>query len=98
MIVSLTNTPKAYAINYDLRSSRHDYTGLYEELKRSPKWWHYLESTWLIITQETSTEVWNRISTHIDKNDYVLVIEVCNNVQGWLPKDAWDWIHSNVSL
>jgi len=26
----------------------------------------------------------------------LLIIEVRDNVQGWLPKDAWDWIHKNV--
>ncbi|MGC9966485.1 MAG: hypothetical protein ABSE08_13865 [Syntrophobacteraceae bacterium] len=33
---------------------------------------------------------------HIDKNDYALVIEVRGNSQGWLPKDAWEWIQKNI--
>lgn len=87
---------KAYAINYDLKAPGRNYTLLYEEIKKSPQWWHYLESTWIIITDETPTQVWNRLANHIDKNDYLMVIEVRDNVQGWLPKDAWDWIHTKV--
>jgi hypothetical protein len=87
---------KVFAINYDLKAPGRDYNGLYEELKKSSKWWHYLESTWLVSTEESPTVIWNRLAKHIDKNDYLLIIEVKDNVQGWLPKDAWDWIHANV--
>jgi hypothetical protein len=87
---------RAFAINYDLKAPGRDYTGLYEEIKKSGQWWHYLESTWLVATSETPTQIWNRCAKHIDKNDYLLIIEVRNYVQGWLPQDAWDWINQNV--
>lgn len=87
---------RAYTINYDLKVPNRNYDSLYTEIKKSPKWWHFLESTWIILTDETPTQIWNRLASNIDKNDYLLVIEVRDNVQGWLPKDAWDWIHTNV--
>lgn len=86
----------AFAINYDLKVPGRDYSGLYEAIKQSGQWWHYLGSTWLVVTAETAVQVWNRLAPHIDKNDYVLVIEVRNNIQGWLPKDAWEWIQTKV--
>lgn len=89
-------TNKVYIVTYDLKAPNRDYNGLYEELKKSPKWWHYLQSSWLIQTSETPDQIWNRIHMHIDANDYALIIEVRDNCQGWLPKDAWDWIHTNV--
>lgn len=87
---------KAYAINYDLKAPGRNYDALYDEIKKTGRWWHYLESTWLVSTTETAEQIWNRIGKHIDKNDYMLIIEVRNNTQGWLPKDAWDWINANV--
>lgn len=85
------------SVNYDLRSkAKPDYVGLEEELKRSYKWWHYLESTWLIMTTESADELWDRIQPHCHKHDYALVIEVRNNSQGWLPAAAWQWINENV--
>ena len=50
----------------------------------------------IVITNENAGQVWNRLAKHVDKNDYMLIIEVRDNVQGWLPKDAWEWIHANV--
>jgi hypothetical protein len=90
---------KAYAVSYDLRvKQKPDYKGLYEELKNSSVWWHYLESTWLIVTDETPGEVWNRLGRHIHQRDFLLIIEVRDNVHGWLPKGAWEWIRQYVPL
>ncbi|MDD4060429.1 MAG: hypothetical protein PHW08_06985 [Kiritimatiellae bacterium] len=86
----------AYSINYDLKAPGRNYQALYEEIKKSQQWWHFLESTWIIITPETPDQVWARLGKHIDKNDYFLIIEVKDRCQGWLPQDAWDWIHNNV--
>jgi hypothetical protein len=86
----------AYAINYDLKKPGHDYAGLYEAIKASGKWWHYLQSTWLVTTNETPTQIWERLRLHVDTNDFVLIIEVKHNVMGWLPADAWKWIDDNV--
>lgn len=89
---------KAYSITYDLKNPGRDYKKLYEAIKASGKWWHYLESTWLVVTDETSQQIWNRIGRTIDDNDFVLIIEVRKDVHGWLPKDAWDWIYTNISV
>lgn len=87
---------KVYCVSYDLKGIKRDYTPLLSALQSMGKWWHFLESTWLIATNETPAEIWRRIATTIDTNDRLLIIEVRNNINGWLPKDAWDWISSNV--
>lgn len=87
---------KAFSINYDLSKPGRNYSGLYEAIKSFGSWWHYLDSTWIVITNERPQQIWDRLENHIDENDSLLVIEVMDNVQGWLPKDAWDWIHENV--
>lgn len=88
---------KAYAINYDLKKPGRDYSGLFSAIKNCGKWWHYLDSTWLVISNESPNQIWKRLEPYADKNDYLLIIEVRDNVQGWLPKEAWDWIHENVA-
>jgi hypothetical protein len=87
---------KVYSLTYDLKKPNRDYTGLYEELKNTTKWWHYLESTWLLSTIETPNQIWDRIRGHIDQNDSILIIEVRHNYSGWLPTEAWEWIDQNV--
>lgn len=88
---------KAYAINYDLRAPGRDYSGLYEAIKKYTNL-HPVESTWLVVTNESASDIWNRISKHLDKNDLALIIDVRKNYYGVLPKEAWDWIERNVPL
>jgi hypothetical protein len=82
-----------YAINYDLKQPGRDYTGLYETIKNCGEWWHYLGSTWLVDTHLGAEGIWQRISQHFDPNDMALVIGVTSDYQGWLPKEAWDWVN-----
>ena len=81
-------------ISYDLNKPGQDYTPLYEEIKSYGTWWHHLDSTWLVDTNETPNQCVERLRKHMDNNDNLLVIEVCKNYQGWLPKNAWDWLNA----
>lgn len=83
-----------YAINYDLKKPGRDYTGLYEAIKSCGTWWHYLGSTWLVDTTLDANGIWKRLAPYFDRNDLALVIGVTRDYQGWLPKEAWEWIDS----
>lgn len=85
-----------YCVSYDLKAPGRNYSSLFKALEQSGKWWHFLRSTWLINTPETAAQLWNRLATHIDRGDYLLIIEVRGEFYGWLPEDAWDWIRENV--
>ena len=80
-------------ITYDLNKPGQNYNDLYEEIKKAGTWWHHLDSTWIINTEYSSIE-WNtRLKKHMDSNDSLLIIEVCDNYQGWLPEKAWEWLN-----
>lgn len=85
-----------YVVSYDLRKPGKDYIGLTEQLKASPRWWHYLASTWLIFTSESATQLYNRLAPHLDRDDIILIIEAGNHIGGWLPQKAWDWIKNEI--
>jgi len=86
----------AYSITYDLSKPGRDYEGLYEAIKGTGTWWHYLESTWIVKTNLTPSQIWQHLQPHTDENDSILIIEIRDNVSGWLPKKAWEWIHEHV--
>ncbi len=86
----------AFLVTYDLRQPGRDYADLYDAIKRGRTWWHFLESVWLLDTPESADDIWKSVRGCIDENDFLLVIEVRDNVQGWLPQDAWRWIHQHV--
>lgn len=87
---------RAYMVSYDLQAPGQNYNDLIAELEDSDNWWHYLKSSWIVITDETAQELSDRLIQHIDQNDKLLVIQVCDDSQGWLPPGAWEWIAENV--
>jgi len=86
----------AFLVTYDLRQRAKDYAPLYEAIKRGRTWWHYLDSCWILVTDETANDIWKAVASHIDRSDILLIIEVRDNAQGWLPKAAWEWIHEHI--
>jgi len=85
-----------YLVSYDLRKPKQNYKGLYEELKRSPGWWHYLDSTWLLSTSESASDIYHRLAIYIDPSDNILIIQVTKNYYGWLAKEAHAWLKQNL--
>jgi hypothetical protein len=84
-------------VTYDLKGGR-DYNPFYEALKLQGPWWHYLASTWLISTGKTPQEVVNGIHLYMDPQDSLLVAEMGTHYQGYLPKQAWDWINQQQQI
>lgn len=91
---------KAYIINFDKGGliDSFDYKKFHDNLTTAKgviNWWHYLESSYIIITDAnvTATNVSDFVLQHM-KEKYFLVVELnLKNHNGWLPKEAWDWIN-----
>lgn len=81
-------------VAYDLNRPGQNYPRLYEALKAVPRWWHYLDSTWLLRTQESAAELRNRLRPHIDASDELLVIDVTSPEAAWsgFDEQASQWI------
>lgn len=86
-----------YCVSYDLNKAGQNYSALYDELKASPGWWHNLDSTWLVSTQESADQLCDRLLRHLDQNDRLLVIKVVKPFQGFLTEKAWEWIRAHVT-
>jgi len=87
-----------YLVSYDLKKPGQNYLPLYETLKSGASWWHYLESTWLIDSQEP-IETWQqRIMSKLDQNDSFFIVRLVSgqSYTGWLPREAWDWIKQRL--
>lgn len=87
------------SINYELSRPGQNYENLYKAIKDiSGVWCHLMTSHWLVQTSLPPQQVWERLATHIDKNDNLLVIRVTNQpgYSGWLRQDVWDWMNSKT--
>ncbi|MDU5083010.1 hypothetical protein [uncultured Tissierella sp.] len=89
----------SYLISCNLKNKDKNYENLYGKIKESSydnAWWHYLDSTWIIKSDLSLSEITSNLTSTIDKNDCLLVIEVKNTYNGWLPKDAWDYLRDRI--
>lgn len=64
-----------YLIGYDLNRPHQDYKDLIEAIKQYDKWWHHLDSTWIVVTADTAIQIRDNLAQHIDKNDELLVVK-----------------------
>lgn len=85
-----------YCVSYDLNKHGQNYGALYQELKNSFSWAHPLDSTWLISTSESAQQLTNRLRSHLDNNDTLLVIKVTSDYAGWLNQEQWNWLRNNI--
>lgn len=89
-------TPYAYIVSYDLTLPTNKYKPLFEELQRSHRWFHYIANTWIVLRTDTLVELQPKLTALIFKNDRMLIMPAKGPAQGWLPKDAWEWIEQFV--
>lgn len=87
-----------YFITYDLNKTGKNYEGVFQAIKDASTYWcHYWGSSWLIKSDlKSADDVFQKIKPHLDDDDRCLVIEVKNNVQGWLTKNQWETINKNI--
>ena len=75
-----------------------NYTPLYNKIKSYRPWMHYIDNTWLIITDKDAKQIYQSLNRHLYKDDKVLVTRMTDDYFGSLPKDAWTWIGKNRHL
>ena len=84
-------------VAYDLNRPGQNYPALYEALEAVPLWWHYLDSTWLLRTEESAIQVRDRLMRHIDGGDELLIVDVTGAEAAWSGFDqrSSQWIRDN---
>lgn len=87
---------KLYQISYDLRKQR-DYPSLYERIEAYGTWCHALESTWIIVSDQTSVQIRDNLRQAMDKDDGLLVtrlqgegawVGLSDEITQWLQNQA----------
>ena len=55
-------------------------------------WWHYIDNVYLVISDSSINEIHNGIY-HAVLHRNLFIVEINpNHAQGWLPKEAWEWL------
>ena len=74
-------------VGYDLRRPGQGYSPLIKALESYPNWWHHLDSTWVIKTNDSAGTIRDNLRRHIDSNDELLVASL-RGESAWYGFDA----------
>jgi hypothetical protein len=85
---------KVYAVSYDF-ADPDEHASFFETLASFPEWWHFLSGTWMVATDLSAPEIYNKLRPHLDEQVNILVMEAGRDVAGCLPKQAWPWIEAH---
>jgi hypothetical protein len=81
-------------IAYALRNRFKDYSPFFQAIKaNSIQWWHFIDSIFIVYTNHSADEYAHFLYPHIENTDSLLVTRLQHEEQGWLPKEAWDWLN-----
>lgn len=84
-----------YILTFD-RSENFDYNKLHQFIKNDTleitDWWHYIKSSYLLVSPYSADFLANKIMQVIPNQNFLVIKLNPIDHQGWLPKDAWDWI------
>jgi hypothetical protein len=84
-------------ITCELKTAGSSYEPFFSALKNNCNyWWHFLEATWIVETPKSVHEYANLLYPHMTQEDRLLVVKITKDYQGWLPKEAWDWLNSRT--
>ena len=84
---------KVLIVTYELKNKEKDYTAFYGVLKSMSSWAHHIENLWLVQTNDSPENLFNKLRPFMDEQkDFVFITEFNGSYYGWLPTDAWDWV------
>jgi hypothetical protein len=90
---------RTYLITYDLNKPGQDYSKLFEAMKGLGAWGHHLDSTWIVKTNLSATQIRDRLNPPvIDPNDGLLVVRLQGDWASWMTPDTNEWLQKNITL
>jgi hypothetical protein len=88
-----------FIIGYDLHPTRGEtYDELIESIKSAGSlWWHYLDSTWVVVSNKTAAQIRDVLWKHMKADDQLLVVE-SGHVSAWagFNDKGSQWLKSNI--
>ena len=87
----------AYIVTYDLHVQGQNYDCLYKKLKTYPAWFHMQGSAWIVVSNNTATQIRDHLSSCLDKNDKLFVGKLSGEA-AWIGYSTTntDWLKKNL--
>jgi hypothetical protein len=94
---------KAYIVVLSTFHKDFDIAAFHKKLTEASDliaWWHYIPNAYIIIVNNTvdANSITNFILQIAPNQEFITIKTDINDHNGWMPKEAWDWINKQVSL
>ena len=72
-------------VGYDLNTKGQKSKELVDFLESQYNWWHHLDSTWVVMTNQSAVDFLNDLVHRgfIDDNDELFVVNITNDHAAW---------------
>lgn len=86
-----------YLIAFKLTREGADPRPVVEGLKKMGDggWMYYIPNTIFIHSDESANKLAEKAYKLITQGDYLIVVKVANEHQGWMPQEAWKWLNES---
>jgi len=88
-----------YVIGYDLHPVKGEtYEELIAAIKKIGSWWHCLDSTWLVQSDQSATQIRDTLWHHMRADDQLIVVGYAPPKAAWVgfKDDCQSWLTSNM--
>lgn len=86
-----------YVIGYDLHDPGQNYDDLIEAIKGYGTWWGHLDSTYIVKTSDSVTDIRNNLKEYLDSNDKILVAKLSGAwAEAGINESGTDWLYNNM--
>lgn len=85
-----------YQVDYDLKEPGQNYEEVHETIKQIGDTIHPLESTWMVDTTNSTSEIRDELMAVADENDHITVVEFDRPYSFYLSSSDKEWIESRT--
>lgn len=87
---------RLYIVTYDLNNPGRNYENLLKRIKAYNGWARLVGSSYLVLTEQTATQIRNNLVQELDSNDKIYV-SLMGNSAAWkgLGDEVSNWIKNN---
>lgn len=86
-----------FVITYDLNKPGQNYSSLHDAIKQLGQWWHCQDSTWVVVSGLTATQIRDALKSKMDSKDNLLVVQSAG-VGAWFgfSQECSDWLKEHL--
>lgn len=85
-----------FVVGYDLHEPEQNYDDLINAIESYPAWWGYLDSTYIVKTDDSVSDIRDNLHSYIDSNDKLLVAKLSGSWATSNMSDESEWLSDHM--